>query len=318
MSSDALTAAEKVDRDRWLAIELRHLAALAAVAQLESFSGAADSLGYVQSAVSQQISALERIVGHRLVDRSARPRSVALTDAGRTLLSHVDDILDLLRLAKADVDALNRHSEHAVDFGIDDLLGNWLAATVLGSLLPDSETESWGRVDRGPSTQLLQLVADGELDAAFVTMPIASGPFFALELTRLPCVLVVPSDVEPSQRSVDAILEQWPLVQIEGCPATRALLERRTPTSPRAGSLHTATGPASALPLVRAGAAVAVMTPMDVSDDDTVKTIAVPELPDRVAGMAWHRDRDDCPAVIGLRTIARRAWRELAPAPAMR
>jgi DNA-binding transcriptional LysR family regulator len=79
---------------------LRHLAALATVAQEASFSGAAESLGYVKSAVSQQIGSLERIVGQRLVNRSVRPRSVTVTDAGQKLLDHVDEILTQLRLAK--------------------------------------------------------------------------------------------------------------------------------------------------------------------------------------------------------------------------
>ena len=319
MSDDAVLTAEKVDRDRWLAIELRHLAALATVAQQASFSGAAESLGYVQSAVSQQISSLERIVGCSLIDRSARPRSVSVTEAGRTLLDHIDDILEQLRLAKEDVDALSHQLERSVSFGVDGTFGSWLPATILGALLSATGGDGWDRVERGSSAQLLRRVETGQLDAAFVPLPIASGPFFALELARQPYVLVVPAVGGARDRAIEDILEQWPLVQIDDCPASSALLERCGGAARPARSAHSATGPASALSIVRSGAAAAVMTTMDAPGHDaSVARIPLPELPDRVVGLAWHRERDECPAVVGLRAAARRAFHEPSEAPAAR
>ena len=71
-----------MDPDRWTGVELRHLIALEAVARETSFGRAAASLGYTQSAISQQIATLERIVGEKLIERPGGPRKVSLTEAG--------------------------------------------------------------------------------------------------------------------------------------------------------------------------------------------------------------------------------------------
>src|SRR3954468_3708251 len=94
-----------MEPDRWLGIELRHLLALEAVAREGSFGKAATSLGYTQPAVSQQIALLERIVGHRLVERPGGPRPVSLTEAGRLLLTHAEAIAARLAAAQADLSA---------------------------------------------------------------------------------------------------------------------------------------------------------------------------------------------------------------------
>src|SRR5919198_3299956 len=85
-------------------LDVRRMRVLREVAARGSFSAAAESLDYTQSAVSQQIAALEREAGTMLVERSAR--GVRLTDAGRALVEHADVILARLSDAEAELEAI--------------------------------------------------------------------------------------------------------------------------------------------------------------------------------------------------------------------
>ena len=76
------------------------------IAEERSFSRAAERLGYAQSAVSQQIAALERAVGLKLVERPGGPRPVSLTEAGEVVLRHADRLLARLGALRADLDQL--------------------------------------------------------------------------------------------------------------------------------------------------------------------------------------------------------------------
>src|SRR3954465_7460604 len=85
-------------------LDVRRLRVLREVAACGSFSAAAESLAYTQSAVSQQIAALEREAGATLVERSAR--GVRLTDAGRALGAHADATLARLDAAERELEAI--------------------------------------------------------------------------------------------------------------------------------------------------------------------------------------------------------------------
>ena len=86
-------------------LDVRRLRVLREVAARGSFSAAADALSFTQSAVSQQIAALERESGTRLVERSAR--GVRLTEAGEVLVRHTEVILARLAEAEAELDAIS-------------------------------------------------------------------------------------------------------------------------------------------------------------------------------------------------------------------
>src|ERR671938_1747645 len=85
-------------------LDVRRLRVLREVALRGSFSAAADALHFTQSAVSQQIAALEREAGMPLVERNAR--GVRLTHAGEVLVRHADVILARLADAEAELEAI--------------------------------------------------------------------------------------------------------------------------------------------------------------------------------------------------------------------
>jgi DNA-binding transcriptional LysR family regulator len=85
-------------------LNVARLKILTEVAYRGSFSAAASALSYTQSAVSQQIAALEAETGMTLLER--HPRGVTLTAAGQTLVGHAEGILARLEAAEASLAAI--------------------------------------------------------------------------------------------------------------------------------------------------------------------------------------------------------------------
>src|SRR5687768_7686915 len=108
--------------------DVQRLRAFALVLDLGSISAAAGALGYTQSAVSQQLAALEREVGEALVDRSQRP--LRATRAGAVLRPHVEQVLAALGGAAAALDDLRGGAQHVRLAAFGSALSSFVPAAV--------------------------------------------------------------------------------------------------------------------------------------------------------------------------------------------
>lgn len=182
------------NHDLPLGVEIRHLAALEAIANTHSFSQAAALLGYAQSAVSQQIATLERAVGHRLVERPGGPRPVSLTEAGEVLLRHAVHITARLGAAKADLDSLAAGDSGVLRVGtFQSASARLLPPTLLGFRreFPLIGVELRNEL---PGAGLGDLVRSGQVDLSFMDLADLSDPLGAIELIVDPYVVMVPPD----------------------------------------------------------------------------------------------------------------------------
>ena len=141
-------------------MDARRVLTFRAVAHERSFSAAARALSLTQPAVSQQVAALEREIGARLLVRE--PGGLKLTHAGKVLLEHADSLADRLSLAErqlAEIAGVERTRLRIGGFSSS------LAALVPESVRrlrvahPDAEV----LVQQGDSQALAELVRAGEL-----------------------------------------------------------------------------------------------------------------------------------------------------------
>jgi molybdate transport repressor ModE-like protein len=279
--------------DQWLGVDLRHFAALEAVARAGSFGRAARELGYTQSAVSQQIAQLERIVGHRLFDRPGGPRRVELTEAGHLLLGHADAIVAQLDAARADMAALAEGAAGTLRVGIYQSVG----ARLLPALVRRFRAQ-WPRVgvrvrEESAAADLLRLLEHGELDLTFADLPLREGPFEWAELLQDPYVLLV------SARSELAALESAPSLRDV---AKLPLIGRRSTDEPerflagRVPDLNVIfrtddNGTLAAVVAEDLGVAIEPRLVVDPRDRDVKILPFGSRIPPRTLVLAWHRDR---------------------------
>jgi DNA-binding transcriptional LysR family regulator len=305
-----------MELDRWLGIEVRHLAALQAVAEEGTFRGAANRLGYTQSAISQQIATLERLVGTKLVERPGGPRAVFLTDAGRLVLRHAEAIMARLKAAEADVAAMMDGNAGTLRIGTFQSVGARIVPALLrrfGAAWPGVDVQL---EESASDPALLAAVERGELDLTFAMPPLPEGPFEMVELMRDPWVLLVRHDSPLASRP-----DPLPLREVASLP----LIAPRLCAS--LGQIHTHFRSRGLEPnyvyhldennivhgMVAAGAGIALVPKLavDTNDERVVALPLGPKVPPRDIAIAWHRDRYRLPAAEAFVELAQELCAEL-------
>ena len=281
-------------------IELRHLIALQAIAEEGSFGRAAVKLGYTQSAVSQQLAALERAVGEKLVERPGGPKAVSLTEAGLLLNRHADAIVGRLKAAQADLAAFAEGAAGPLRVGTYQSVSSRLLPALIRRF-----KEAWPKVDVQLSEsaiddELEARVERGEVDLSFVMLPVGD-PLETEQLLVDPYVLIVPTDSPLAGRTTPPSLReiaQHPLIGYRQCRSMEGMetAMRRAGSEPnivfRSDDNGTVQG------LVAAGVGVALVPRLTLQPmDGSLEVIDMSTLlPPRLIGIAWHRDRYRTPA----------------------
>jgi DNA-binding transcriptional LysR family regulator len=147
--------------DEMTAIDIPTVQAFLLVAELQSFTRAAEALGTTQAAVSMKLQRLEAVLGKRLVERS--PRAVRLTADGSAFLDPARVLIDAHDRALSGQQPVRQQ----LALGISD----HVAGAELVALLERLHTVSPQlalAVTIGFSRDLLDALDGGELDAVMV------------------------------------------------------------------------------------------------------------------------------------------------------
>ena len=177
-------------------MELRQLEHFVAVAEDESFTRAARRLGYVQSALSVSIQALERELAVRLFDRTTH--RVALTDAGETLLGSARATLAAAETFRDDAAAVHGVVRGRLRIGAMQAFTVVNVPRLVGRFHREHpQVQLTMRPDGGGVAGMLSAVADGELDLAFAATAELPKGLRRLPLKRESLLLVSAESEEP-------------------------------------------------------------------------------------------------------------------------
>lgn len=207
-------------------LDVRRMRVLREVAVRGSFSAAAESLSFTQSAVSQQIAALEREAGVVLVERSAR--GVRLTEAGEAVVRHAESILARLAEAEAELEAIAGLRGGRLRMAAFESAGSSLMPPAIAEFRSRHPAVELSLALGEPEDTLPQLRA-GDIDLALVFGSSPTMTAEGVELTHLledPLRLVLPAGhalaSKRQPRLADLAEEAW-IGGAVGCECNRLI-----------------------------------------------------------------------------------------------
>ncbi len=151
-------------------MEIRQLRAFVAIAEAGTFTAGAQRVHVTQAAISMQIRQLENELGARLFVRA--PRRVILTEAGEHLLDRARHILRELDAAQDEIAELAGAERGRLRIGSASAA---ITSDPLPKILKELRKQHAGAeisVTSGTSEALVHQILAGELDLAFVSLPV--------------------------------------------------------------------------------------------------------------------------------------------------
>jgi DNA-binding transcriptional LysR family regulator len=278
-------------------IEIRHLEALDAVASTGTFGRAAERLGYTQSAISQQIAALERVLGAPVFDRPGGPRPVELTPLGTEVLDRGRRILTQLDVMSDELDRFRHGEVGTLSIGTFQSASSTILPLVVGKLranYPDLELSVF---ESDLDEELEGRVETGELDVSFLVG--AGGESVATRhVITDPFVLISrPGQFPPGPVAIADLAGEPMIGQHENsCQLFNEAGLRTAGLVPSYVFRSNDNGTVAAM--VRAGMGVAVLPLLCVETEDPRLSLhpLTPAIPDRHINVAWRADRTLAPA----------------------
>ena len=280
-------------------LDIRHLMALQAVAEERSFGRAAQRLGFTQSAVSQQVAALERIVGTPLFDRPGGPKPVELTPAGQALLPHAEAVLERLHQASDDLEALAVGHRRPPRRSAPSR-----ACRCRSCRRRSAACARNGRASRCASTSATTRSncttpsLSGEADLTFTEDFAIDARMTGLHLFDDPYVVMSPLEADP-QPLVDLYTLHGAAMVSEHNSSCTLRIQRKLNEIGVVPNYVFRTSDNTALQaMVRAGMGhgIAALLAIDVSDPKIMVRASLPPLPSRSLGIAWVTGRTLSPS----------------------
>lgn len=208
-------------------LELRHLAALVAVADEGSFARAAAALGFTQSAVSQQIAALERAIGMPVFDRPKGPRAAELTPAGELLLGHARTVLARVTDVADELDRLRRGVTGRLVIGTFQSVSAELLPAIIQRMRAAATDVDLQLVETDDQDRLIHGLLTDELDLSFTVDLDDPIDLEARLLGFDPFVVITPADDDCGPTIHPNDLDRRPTIGQPNGNACQRLLERR-------------------------------------------------------------------------------------------
>jgi DNA-binding transcriptional LysR family regulator len=207
-------------------MEIRQLKAFVAIAEARTFTAAAQRIHYTQAALSMQIKQLEKEVGLPLFVRM--PRRVVVTEAGEKLLERARLILREHDSALSELAELAGAGRGRLRLGSASGTVSAEALPAILKRLRKDHPHAEVSVTSGTSEELAKKIHAGEIDMAFVSLPVEARSIETERLSQDQLVAIAsPRHPLAGQRVISAFaLAGEKLILSERGGNTRRLIEK--------------------------------------------------------------------------------------------